>query len=104
MQPHANRAGDWLIGLALTFVRIVGDPALHVQARIWAAANEWRHFAAIQNVSLDDQRPRLRGNRCGQGRRLSSTFGPQTHGGKPRQSRIRRFDADQYSLEVVMYH
>jgi hypothetical protein len=46
MLPRANRAGDGLISLAIAFGRIVSDPALHVQACIWAAVDEWRHYAA----------------------------------------------------------
>jgi hypothetical protein len=44
--PRAKRAGDGLISLAIAFGRIVSDPALHVQACIWAAVDEWRHYAA----------------------------------------------------------
>ena len=45
MHPRANRAGDGRIHFAFAFGRIVSDPALHVQAGIWAAVDEWRHRA-----------------------------------------------------------
>jgi hypothetical protein len=37
----ANRASDGFIDLSFAFSRIVGDPALHVEARIWTAENEY---------------------------------------------------------------
>src|ERR1700731_4332995 len=46
VQPRPDRAGDRLIGLAFAFGRIVSDPALHVQAGIWAAVDKRRHRAA----------------------------------------------------------
>jgi hypothetical protein len=73
---HANRARDRLISRALAFGRIVSDPALHLHSCIRATVDEGRHFQPIQNLSPDDRRPRPRGDRCGQGRRRSSTFGP----------------------------
>jgi hypothetical protein len=36
----ANRTGDGLIAIGRTFGRIIGDPALHLHARIRAAVNE----------------------------------------------------------------
>ena len=45
VQPSANRACDRLIGFAFAFGRIFSDPALHVQACVRAAVEEWRHAA-----------------------------------------------------------
>jgi hypothetical protein len=43
--PYANRAGDGLISLANAFGRIVSDPALHLEACIRAAEDEYDHRA-----------------------------------------------------------
>jgi len=45
MDPCADRAGDGLISLALAFGRIVSDPALHLEACIRAAEDEYDHRA-----------------------------------------------------------
>jgi hypothetical protein len=44
VQPRANRTRNSLISV-IVLGRIVGDPALHVHARIRAAVNERRHPA-----------------------------------------------------------